>query len=194
MHKWCIWVSAPLYLRPDDSKSDFRKFNCSRFPNLNIVVGHLGERIPSDLLRIDARTFTNNVFFSLMSRLSHCKPFFFRIFSHITELFRQIPQDLPPMKKSVTSYFHTNIYETTSGNFATELLKFHINQIGLDRIMYSIDYPWVSLRSVLVFPSLSWLGTSSSSCRWYPSAPLFFMSWRSWYQMELLGSIVCRRC
>ena len=102
---------------------------------------------------------------SLMSRLSHCKPFFFRIFSHITELFRQIPQDLPPMKKSVTSYFHTNIYETTSGNFVTELLKFHINQIGLDRIMYSIDYPWVSLRSVLVFPSLSWLGTSSSSCR-----------------------------
>ena len=53
------------------------------------------------------------------------------------------------MKKNVTTYFHTNIYETTSGNFATELLKFHINQIGLDRIMYSVDYPWVS--STLVF-------------------------------------------
>ena len=62
----------------------------------------------------------------------------------MTELLRQIPNDLPPMKKNVTTYFHTNIYETTAGNFATELLKFHINQIGLDRIMYSIDYPWVS--------------------------------------------------
>ena len=49
-----------------------------------------------------------------------------------------------PMKKNVTTYFHTNIFETTSGNFATELLQFHINQIGLDRIMYSIDYPYVS--------------------------------------------------
>ena len=47
----------------DYSKSEFREFNCSRFPNLNIIVGHLGERIPSDLVRIDARTFTNNVFF-----------------------------------------------------------------------------------------------------------------------------------
>jgi hypothetical protein len=76
-----------------------------------------------------------------------------RIYSHMTELLRQIPNDLPPMKKNITTYFHTNIYETTSGNFATELLKFHINQIGLDRIMYSIDYPWVSL----CFPYFSFM-------------------------------------
>ena len=78
------------------------------------------------------------------------------------------------MKKNVTAYFHTNIYETTSGNFATELLKFHINQIGLDRIMYSIDYPWVSLPSPLLLVFLLWLHTSSSS-RWYPLiGPAFF--------------------
>ena len=62
----------------------------------------------------------------------------------MTDLLLRVPKDLPPMKKNVTTYFRTNIYETTSGNFATELLKFHINQIGLDRIMYSIDYPFVS--------------------------------------------------
>lgn len=33
----------------------------SRFPNLKIIVGHLGERIPSDLNRIDNRVF---LFFS----------------------------------------------------------------------------------------------------------------------------------
>lgn len=27
----------------------------SRFPDLKIIVGHLGERIPSDLVRIDTR-------------------------------------------------------------------------------------------------------------------------------------------
>ncbi|KAF8809855.1 amidohydrolase 2 [Phlegmacium glaucopus] len=85
-----------------------------RFPNLKIIVGHLGERIPSDLNRID------------------------------TQLLRQVINGMP-MKKNVTTYFHTNIFETTSGNFATELLKFHINQIGLDRIMYSIDYPFVAI-------------------------------------------------
>ena len=40
----------------------FVNLNYSRFPSLNIVIGHLGERIPSDLLRIDTRTFTINVF------------------------------------------------------------------------------------------------------------------------------------
>ncbi|KDR73918.1 hypothetical protein GALMADRAFT_227647 [Galerina marginata CBS 339.88] len=91
-----------------------------RFPNLNIIVGHLGERIPSDLIRIDR------------------------------QLQRQVTLGMP-MLKNVTSYFHTNIFETTSGNFATDLLKFHIGQIGLDRIMYSIDYPFVAIEDGTVW-------------------------------------------
>ncbi|KAF4616435.1 hypothetical protein D9613_008220 [Agrocybe pediades] len=82
-----------------------------RFPKLKIIVGHLGERIPSDLNRIDTR------------------------------LIRQGGN--ANMKQNVTTYFHTNIFETTAGNFATDLLHFHIGQIGLDRIMFSIDYPFV---------------------------------------------------
>ena len=73
----------------------------------------------------------------------------------------------PPMKKNITTYFHTNIYETTAGNFATELLKFHINQIGLDRIMYSIDYPFVSL---MFFPPSFFRRTLSL----IPLSPFFF--------------------
>ncbi|KAJ3483525.1 hypothetical protein NLJ89_g12055 [Agrocybe chaxingu] len=85
-----------------------------RFPNLKIIVGHMGERIPSDLVRID------------------------------TQLLRQLELGMP-MKQNVTTYFRKNIYETTSGNFATDLLNFHIGEIGLDRIMYSIDYPFVGI-------------------------------------------------
>ncbi|KIJ25499.1 hypothetical protein M422DRAFT_61123 [Sphaerobolus stellatus SS14] len=85
-----------------------------RFPKLKIIVGHLGERIPSDLDRIDE------------------------------QLKRAIPNGLP-MKRNVTSYWQTNLFETTSGNFATPLLKFHIDTIGLDRIMFSIDYPYASV-------------------------------------------------
>ncbi|KAG6868483.1 hypothetical protein C0993_002248 [Termitomyces sp. T159_Od127] len=47
------------------------------------------------------------------------------------------------MQRNVTSYWHTNIYETTSGNFATQLLQFHMGQIGIDHILYSVDYPFV---------------------------------------------------
>ena len=72
-----------LYLHPDYSTSDFGKFNCSRFPNLNIIVGHLGERIPSDLLRIDTGMFTNNVSPPLMSVVLIVHYIFFSyLFSH----------------------------------------------------------------------------------------------------------------
>ncbi|PPQ94277.1 hypothetical protein CVT25_004934 [Psilocybe cyanescens] len=103
----------------------------SRFPKLKIIVGHLGERISSDLVRIDTREYPSQL--SCTMRLRHC-----------IELKRQVPFGLT-MKQNVTTYFRTNIFETTSGNFAPDLLDFHINQIGLDRIMYSIDYPFINI-------------------------------------------------
>ncbi|PBK70216.1 amidohydrolase 2 [Armillaria solidipes] len=82
-----------------------------RFPTLKIIVGHLGERLPSDLFRTDE------------------------------QLLRQVPLGIP-MQRNASSYWLTNLYETTAGNFATPLLQFHKSQIGLDRIMHSIDYPF----------------------------------------------------
>ncbi|KAH6981675.1 2,3-dihydroxybenzoic acid decarboxylase [Ilyonectria sp. MPI-CAGE-AT-0026] len=83
-----------------------------RFPRLKVVVGHLGERIPSDFWRIDEM------------------------------LARKVPEGMP-MKKKFSSYWRTNIYETTTGNFWTDLLDFHRNILGADRILYSVDYPFV---------------------------------------------------
>ncbi|KAJ7346828.1 amidohydrolase 2 [Mycena albidolilacea] len=85
-----------------------------RFPNLTIIVGHLGERIPSDLWRID------------------------------DELARAAPVGLP-MLRNLSSYWKTNLLETVSGNFATDLFNLHAKQIGLNRILYSVDYPFVSM-------------------------------------------------
>lgn len=50
------------------------------------------------------------------------------------------------MQKNVTFYFQHNLFETTSGNFATDLVQFHAAHIGLDRILYSIDYPYVTMQ------------------------------------------------
>lgn len=65
-------------------------------------------------------------------------------FNSLLELLRQIPAGMP-MKLNVSSYWKTNLFETTSGNFATSLLKFHMEEIGIDRIMFSIDYPYVEI-------------------------------------------------
>ncbi|SPO00329.1 related to 5-carboxyvanillate decarboxylase [Cephalotrichum gorgonifer] len=82
-----------------------------RFPSLKIIVGHLGERLPADLWRLDEM------------------------------LERKKPSGLP-MEKSFSSYWQTNIYETTAGQFWTPLLDFHWKVIGEDRILYSVDYPF----------------------------------------------------
>ncbi|KAJ7902038.1 hypothetical protein B0H14DRAFT_1266987 [Mycena olivaceomarginata] len=87
-----------------------------RFPNLTIIVGHLGERIPSDLWRID------------------------------DELARAAPVGLP-MLRNLSSYWKTNLLETVSGNFATDLFYLHAKQIGLNRILsITLSYPWNKAR------------------------------------------------
>ena len=60
------------------------------------------------------------------------------------------------MQKNVTFYFHNNILETTSGNFATDLVQFHAQQIGLERILYSVDYPYVEMEE-----GQTWLETEA---------------------------------
>ncbi|PMD12550.1 hypothetical protein NA56DRAFT_666328 [Hyaloscypha hepaticicola] len=94
-----------------------------RFPNLKVIVGHLGERIPSDFWRIDEM------------------------------LARKVGIGMP-MNKTFSSYWKPNIYETTSGNFATDLLNFHASLIGADHILYSVDYPFVMMEQ-----GQEWVGT-----------------------------------
>lgn len=110
----------------------------SRFPKAKLIVGHFGERIPSDLIRIESRK--SSWFF--VARV--CSPVLrtLLLISSVAELLKQVPFGLP-MKQNVSAYWRTNIFETSSGNFATNLLKFHIEEIGLKQIMYSIDYPYV---------------------------------------------------
>ncbi|KAE9407414.1 hypothetical protein BT96DRAFT_971371 [Gymnopus androsaceus JB14] len=81
---------------------------------------HMGERIPSDLDRIDK---------SLAEQKSNGMP----------------------MLLNVSTYFHTNIWETCSGSFNPSLLEFHRKEIGLERMMYSIDYPFVQMEDGKAF-------------------------------------------
>lgn len=86
-----------------------------RFPKLKVISGHMGEHLPSDLFRLDAQ----------IARLRYALNL--------------------PAAHDLSYYFAHNIYQTTSGDFTDDLLQYHIGQIGIDRIMFSIDYPYENL-------------------------------------------------
>src|SRR3954469_17710310 len=82
------------------------------FPRLQIIVGHLGEGIPAYLWRIDHR----NDWMKARHRYA--------------------------AKKWVADYFRENFVLTTSGNFSTSALNQAIAEIGIERVLWSADYPF----------------------------------------------------
>jgi 2,3-dihydroxybenzoate decarboxylase len=81
-------------------------------PKLRIVLGHLGEGIPALLWRIDHR----NGWMKAPHKYAATKP--------------------------VADYFRKNFWLTTSGNFSTTALKQAIEELGADRVMFSVDWPF----------------------------------------------------
>jgi 2,3-dihydroxybenzoate decarboxylase len=87
-----------------------------RFPNLKIVIGHMGEHIPYDIWRID-------------HKLNRAR----------------FPQMGMRKDRIIRDYFGTQLFVTTSGHFSTPALLCAINEIGTDSIMFSVDYPFESI-------------------------------------------------
>jgi gamma-resorcylate decarboxylase len=83
-----------------------------KYPKLLIILGHLGEGLPYSMWRIDNR-----------NSWVKARPKY-------------------PAKKKIAQYFHANFYLTTSGNFRTQSLIDAILEIGADRILFSIDWPF----------------------------------------------------
>ncbi len=81
-----------------------------QFPNLKVIVGHLGEHIPYDLWRIDARM-------------------------------RFSPRGYEG-KHPLGDYFRKHFYVTTSGNFCDPSFQCALEVMGVDRMLFSADYPF----------------------------------------------------
>src|SRR5712672_151097 len=80
-----------------------------RYPNLKIIIGHLGETLPFLMWRID----------QALSRPG-AKPMSFR------------------------DVFSSHFYLTTSGNFSNPALLCCVQELGIDRIMFAVDWPFVA--------------------------------------------------
>lgn len=81
------------------------------YPNLKIILGHLGESLPFSLWRI------NHTFSLAMAA------------NKKDARFREI--------------FCEHFYITTSGNFSTPALLCSIMEMGIDRILFGIDWPFI---------------------------------------------------
>jgi predicted TIM-barrel fold metal-dependent hydrolase len=93
-----------------------------RFPNLKIVIGHMGEAIPFWLWRIDfmhARAVSSN-----RARKIQLKP---------------------------SEYFRRNFAITTSGMESAEALEYSIKVLGAENIMWAIDYPYQPTAPAVAF-------------------------------------------
>jgi 2,3-dihydroxybenzoate decarboxylase len=80
------------------------------YPNLRVVIGHLGEHIPYDLWRIDARMRFSPRGYEGKNPLGH--------------------------------YFLKHFHVTTSGNFCNPAFKCALEVMGVERMLFSADYPF----------------------------------------------------
>jgi predicted TIM-barrel fold metal-dependent hydrolase len=90
------------------------------YPNLKIIIGHLGETLPFLMWRID-------------------------------QALKRPGQKSISFRDAFCSHFHL----TTSGNFSNPALLCCIQEMGVDRILFAIDYPFVANP-----PGVQWMETA----------------------------------
>jgi 2,3-dihydroxybenzoate decarboxylase len=87
-----------------------------RFPKLRIVLGHLGEGLPYWLFRID--------------------------FMHGASVRSGRYASQPKLARKASEYLREHFYYTTSGMAWTPPIRYAQEVMGMDRVMYAMDYPY----------------------------------------------------
>ena len=87
-----------------------------RFPRLRLVVGHLGEGLPFWLFRLD--------------------------FMHRSMVNARRYPGVKPLEKKPSDYLRENVWVTTSGMQWAPAILFCQQVLGVDRVMYAMDYPY----------------------------------------------------
>jgi len=87
-----------------------------RFPDLKLVVGHLGEALPFWLYRLD--------------------------YMHGATVRSRRYEAMKPIELKPSEYLRRNIWVTTSGMAWAPAIMFCREVLGADRVMYAMDYPY----------------------------------------------------
>jgi predicted TIM-barrel fold metal-dependent hydrolase len=62
----------------------------------------------------------------------------------LSRLDQSMPQCVTRLERTVTETFRENVYVTPSGIFDYPQLKFCVEVLGADRIIHSVDCPFIS--------------------------------------------------
>lgn len=87
-----------------------------RFPKLQLVLGHVGESLPFTLSRLD-----------YMHRASSASARY---------------EGMPALQRPLSDYLRNNVHYTNSGVAWEPPIRFLQDVIGVDRVMYAMDYPY----------------------------------------------------
>ncbi len=87
-----------------------------RYPDLQIMVGHMGEALPFWIYRID--------------------------YMHQAGVRSKRYAHLRPLRKTILEYLRSNVLITTSGMAWAPAILFTQQVVGEDRVMYAMDYPY----------------------------------------------------
>ena len=98
-----------------------------KFPDLKIILGHLGEAIPFWLWRLDSR-------FAEEKQSDPSSAEFYK-----------------NLKKLPSQYFKDHFYVSISGMLWQPVLEFVISVLGSDKIFFAADYPYESSREAVEF-------------------------------------------
>ena len=87
-----------------------------RFPKLKMIIGHMGEALPFWMYRLD--------------------------YMHRATVASQRYDSMKPIKKKPSDYLRENFYITNSGVAWEPAIKFAQQVLGVDRVLYAMDYPY----------------------------------------------------
>jgi len=87
-----------------------------RFPKLQIIIGHMGEALPFWAYRLD--------------------------YMHAATVKSKRYDSMKPIGKKPSEYMKSNFIITNSGVAWEQAIKFTQDFIGVDRVMYAMDYPY----------------------------------------------------
>jgi 2,3-dihydroxybenzoate decarboxylase len=87
-----------------------------RFPKLQMIIGHMGEALPFWAYRLD--------------------------YMHQATVLSKRYDSIKPLLKKPSDYLKENFFITNSGVAWEPAIKFTQSVIGVDRVMYAMDYPY----------------------------------------------------
>jgi 2,3-dihydroxybenzoate decarboxylase len=87
-----------------------------RFPKLQMIIGHMGEALPFWAYRLD--------------------------YMHQATVKSQRYDSMKPIRKKPSDYLKENFIITNSGVAWEKAIKFTQEVVGVDRVMYAMDYPY----------------------------------------------------